>query len=75
MPIEGIRTGDPFKFEFRWKTFRVLQTIIFCALGLFMTTTYLVRIAGIGITTDNIGKNVMYNYCCQKVQQIYAAKI
>ncbi len=56
MPIQGIRTGNPFKFEFKWKTFRVMITLLYLVLGVSTATMYLQRIARIGITAKNIGE-------------------
>lgn len=59
MPVQGIRTGDPFKFEFRWKTYRVMITMVYIVLGGFTATMYLRRIAQLGINAKNIGKDPM----------------
>lgn len=62
MPVQGIRTGDPLKFEFRWKTFRVCITMVYYFLAVALATMYLRRIAGIGINAKNIGEtnNVLF---------------
>ncbi|XP_037024150.1 gustatory receptor for sugar taste 64a-like [Bradysia coprophila] len=63
MPVQGIRTGDPFKFEFRWKTFRVMITMLYVVLGVSLGTMYLRRIARIGINAKNIAGFVFYSVC------------
>ncbi|KAG4072379.1 hypothetical protein HA402_004311 [Bradysia odoriphaga] len=63
MPVQGIRTGDPFKFEFRWKTFRVMITMLYFVLGVSLGTMYLRRISRIGINAKNIVGFVFYSVC------------
>lgn len=59
LPIQGIRTADPFKFKFCWRTIRVLITMIYFALGISIATMYLQRIAGIGINAKNMGETFL----------------
>lgn len=56
MPIQNIRPGDPYKFEFRWKTARVMVTMVYLLLALSIASMYLYKIALAGITAKNIGK-------------------
>ncbi|KAG4070159.1 hypothetical protein HA402_003849 [Bradysia odoriphaga] len=63
MPVQGIRTGDPFKFEFRWKTFRVMITMMYFVCSASMATMYLNRIARLGISAKNIVGFVFYTFC------------
>ncbi|KAJ6635418.1 Gustatory receptor for sugar taste 64a [Pseudolycoriella hygida] len=63
MPLQGVRTKDPVKYEFRWKTIRVLVTLLYFLLGGLIAEMYLQKIAKIGINAKNIVNLVFYSCC------------
>lgn len=56
MPIQGIQSGDPLRFEFRWKTFRMAITMLYIVCGASVSAMYLMRISRLGISAKNFGE-------------------
>lgn len=61
MPISGVRCTDleyeraSGRLKFRWRSIRVVWTIVYLGFGTYLTYLYLHRLNDTGVTAKNIG--------------------
>lgn len=55
MPVCGISSDSPKNLQFKWKSFRVLMTLLYILYGLCVSFLYLEFIYDMGINAMNIG--------------------
>lgn len=63
MPVCGISSDDPKKLHFKWKSFRVIITLLYICYGSFTSFLFLRFIYQLGIDTKNIGE--IFNELCK----------
>ena len=57
MPVCGVSQKNPKKLEFKWKSFRIVFTLMYITYGIVISSIFFISINEEGISAKNIGND------------------